>query len=203
MRWRPDLVTAAPDDDLTLIEGETLGYAGRLNAAVYRRPETPVFHLRLDDGCRYVGADLSEEANDLSDGVAAAHTWQRLEAELTNRSLIEPAAPWVHTMPPWAGTAHYTVRELTPEEMERAREAFAELGRRMQQRMNEVAGVCRAFGEAVAPAIASLRELHLSIAPHPEPTDPMERALWLRRNRHTGPAERQRTPQRIDPRRNR
>ena len=36
-----------------------------------------------------------------------------------------------------------------------------------------------------------------------EPTDPMERALWLRRNRNTGPKGKARAPRRIDARRTR
>lgn len=103
MRWRPDLVSAADDSGLRLLEGERNGYTGRRNATVYER--TPdVWHLRLDDGHRFVGCDIDvttftnptgENILDLAFVGRMRDAWERLERELGNSRHTEPD--------PWAG----------------------------------------------------------------------------------------------------
>lgn len=103
MRWRPDLVTAADDSDLIPIgvvvrAADTVAIReGRHNATMYQRATNPtVWHLRLDDGHRYVGCDLANMG--APDGIISTeqtarihHTWQRLERELGDRRRTEPA----------------------------------------------------------------------------------------------------------------
>ncbi|WP_250029762.1 hypothetical protein [Paractinoplanes maris] len=107
MRWRPDLVTEVDDSDLLNL-GSVTWYDGRFNARLYQRgiPERPnhlVWHLRLDDGNRYVGLDL----HNISDTLDAdhesrmAHAWARLERELSDRRRLDPD-PWAHAEDPWA-----------------------------------------------------------------------------------------------------
>jgi hypothetical protein len=78
------------------------------------------------------------------------------------------------------------------------------------QTLAELRRAIAAWFEAVAPAVremcqalAAAYAVHAPDEADQEPTDPMQRALWLRRNRNTGPALRQRAPRRIDPRRGR
>ncbi len=52
---------------------------------------------------------------------------------------------------------------------------------------------------AIAPAFQDLAAA--DVIPDVGPADPRDRALWLRRNRHTGPRQRQRAPRSISPRR--
>ncbi|MFI1194065.1 hypothetical protein ACH4T9_12520 [Micromonospora sp. NPDC020750] len=96
MRWRPDLVTAADDPDLIPVNATRTGYTGRHNTSVFERASDPtVWHLRLDNGHRYVGCDLHGMGT--PDGIisieqtARIHdTWQRLERELGNTRHLEP-----------------------------------------------------------------------------------------------------------------
>lgn len=66
------------------------------------------------------------------------------------------------------------------------------------------------FADRFVPAIRRMSDAWTAFRPIAEqsladqpPTDPMQRALWLRRHRNTGPATPVRTPWRIDPRRHR
>lgn len=88
MRWRPDLVSEAPNEDLTPV-GTRRRPVGGLFRSAFRRGDGTV-HLRLDDGHRYVGCDVSEEFQD-PDGYSAA--WGRLERELTNPRQVVPVGP--------------------------------------------------------------------------------------------------------------
>ena len=101
MRWRPDLVTAHDDSDL-LDLGTTTFYDGRYNARLYQRGIPPqghpvTWHLRLDDGHRYVGCDL-DGVNDIATEDHAARVtdaWRRLERELgDSRHLELDNDPW-------------------------------------------------------------------------------------------------------------
>ncbi len=78
--------------------------------------------------------------------------------------------------------------------------------------MNQAAEAMRRFlqqwAEQAAPAFEQLRrtlDQFRAAGPVAEvpPTDPMERALWLRRNRNTGPKQPMRAPKLIDPTRGR
>ncbi|GFJ79505.1 hypothetical protein [Phytohabitans houttuyneae] len=88
MRWRPDLVLDAPDEDLTPIGvGERLNVGDGLFRSAFRRADGTV-HLRLDDGHRFVGCDIPAGAE-----VPAAYgeAWERLERELTNHRHLVPS----------------------------------------------------------------------------------------------------------------
>lgn len=106
MRWRPDLVTAADDTDLdqsafVSTKGVLTWYDGPHNARTYRRRSRPgTWHLRLDDGCRFVGADIADIEPVDGAGLAEVErrfraTWARLERELGNpRHLVGPNDGW-------------------------------------------------------------------------------------------------------------
>jgi hypothetical protein len=99
MRWRPDLVNSADDTDLVLIAGGEY-YEGDWNAQVFRRGEEAdgVWHLRLDDGCRFVGVDVDRRANPPEGfGVMLCAKWAALERELGNSRHVE-ADPWADVM---------------------------------------------------------------------------------------------------------
>ena len=103
MRWRPDLVTAAPDDpDLEFVDSAG-GYAGPFNATVYQRSITDVWHLRLDDGHRWVGCDLDAQG---ATGEALlqmmASVWRRLERELADPRHTVPGDPFRDVAREWA-----------------------------------------------------------------------------------------------------
>ncbi|MEU0078588.1 hypothetical protein ABZY58_11880 [Micromonospora tulbaghiae] len=95
-------MTAADDTDLIPLGSETHGYTGRFNAQVYARVSTPTtWHLRLDDGHRFVGLDLTDvggRQDPITDelGARVREAWQRLERELT-----DPAHQWEGWTDPW------------------------------------------------------------------------------------------------------
>lgn len=96
MRWRLDLVTAVDDSDLIPLGSQTF-YTGRFHAQLFQRAElvdgATTWHLRLDDGHRFVGADMDATGTpaELSDRIDAK--WAALERELGNSRHIE-ADPW-------------------------------------------------------------------------------------------------------------
>ncbi|MEV5819282.1 hypothetical protein AB0L22_08915 [Micromonospora haikouensis] len=104
MRWRPDLINEADDTNLTRVTafGDQRGcYTGHHNASVYEYTNRPGWHLRLDDGHRYVGLDLSEEQVLTTSDLTALlrDMWARLERELGNTRHIEPNDdPWADVM---------------------------------------------------------------------------------------------------------
>jgi NAD-dependent dihydropyrimidine dehydrogenase PreA subunit len=94
MRWRPDLVTAVDDGDLTDLGSNTF-YEGRHHAQLFER-NASTWHLRLDDGHRFVGADLGGVGL-IDDELKArvAEKWAALERELGNsRHLERDTDPW-------------------------------------------------------------------------------------------------------------
>lgn len=104
MRWRPDLVTDADDSNLIALGSETVGYTGHHHAQVFERTDRPeTWHLRLDDGHRYVGADLAEVGG-RQDPVTAElearikEAWRRLERELGNTRHLVADDPWSDVM---------------------------------------------------------------------------------------------------------
>jgi hypothetical protein len=103
MRWRPDLVSAADDSDLIPLLGTRNGYAGRYNAQVFERADrAETWHLRLDDGHRFVGADLEGVGESIDDDLhrRVRETWATLERELGNtRHLVDDDDPWADVMP--------------------------------------------------------------------------------------------------------
>lgn len=111
MRWRPDLVTAADDSDLTLIERRP---RGRLNAATYWRRGGTLMHLRLDDGNRYVGADVDTSTTGGYDGTPIWDhpTWERLERELNDNRRTVPDPCYDHDGDPWEDLERLSTERL-------------------------------------------------------------------------------------------
>ncbi|MFJ8690301.1 hypothetical protein [Micromonospora wenchangensis] len=199
MRWRPDLVTAADDTDLTPIGSERIGYTGPHRAQIYEHASNPtVWHLRLDDGHRYVGCDLVDMGT--PDGiisieqVARIHdTWQRLERELGNIRHLEPDDdPWRDWFPQHrVGSYHQPTRSMSID-LSVDPQAVAAACERMRQTMQQA---MEAYTRQLVQAFEALQETFRQCKPmldqvagEQPPTDPMERALWLRKNRNTGPA---------------
>jgi hypothetical protein len=240
MRWRPDLVNASDDTHLTRIDrpGDRNGYTGRYNPSIYQHTDRPAWHLRLDNGHRYVGCDIPTE--DLGDdGIIPAEmveriqaAWVRLERDLNNTRHLEaddlpgrifngPWAVWTETghtrearqratasTVVTAGQAVFftgqgTIGADTLLPPEWVRQTLAEMDRHVTEQLSGVAHVFNRVAQAADSAMATLRnntdQVHAAIEADPEPpSDPMERALWLRRNRNTGP-----NPPRLDGRRHR
>src|ERR1051325_1396228 len=107
MRWRPDLVTAHDDSGLVEIPqrpSDRTGYTGRHNARVFRRADRDdMWHLRLDDGHRYVGCDVEltyirPGVFDMDCTTQILDAWQRLERELGNSRHIEPDLAHTHPL---------------------------------------------------------------------------------------------------------
>ncbi|WP_422773805.1 hypothetical protein ACN28C_13465 [Plantactinospora sp. WMMC1484] len=105
MRWRPDLVSAAVDDDLVSLDIQTW-YEGHCQAQIFERAGHPgTWHLRLDDGHRYVGCDLTDIDVPQRHEPSPEHligrvqdTWRRLERELTDpRRTMPYPGPWQAT----------------------------------------------------------------------------------------------------------
>ncbi len=70
----------------------------------------------------------------------------------------------------------------------------------------DLARLAQAWADHMKPALAQMAEVArqlraTGIITDEPPTDPMQRALWLRKNRNTGPSPKPRVPRRIDPRR--
>lgn len=254
MRWRPDLVTEADDSDLLPL-GSTTFYEGRYHAQLFDRRSRPdVWHLRLDDGCRYVGADLDGVGDRIDDDLIrrVGEKWAVLERELGNtRHVVADDDPWadvfVNTGPPvrflqsfrplvnrrdaaileGAGLrehAHFDVypehaldipaagpvmviqrslisdeqREQMAHNAQLIQEVRTRTGAALDEWMSQFAAeacvAMRPVFERVTAAHDQLRSA--GVIPEQPPTDPMERALYLRRNRNTGPAA-----QPLDPRR--
>jgi hypothetical protein len=208
MRWRPDLVAVADDADLLPIGSQTCGYTGRFNAQVYERTSAPeTWHLRLDDGHRFVGLDLDnvggrDEPVSLELAARIGDAWQRLERELTNPehgmpghallggflqrmharldAVVLPGMAWQPTEDPWADVMPSTI------DPEHIRQAVAASWHSLER--------VRAAAAAMVPMFAAAQEamrrapaLDEALDDRP-PTDPMARALWLRQHRNTGPA---------------
>ncbi|MFB6392615.1 hypothetical protein [Polymorphospora lycopeni] len=120
MRWRPDLVNAA--DDADLIEFDTIrsGYTGPYTAQVFgRRSQPTTWHLRLNDGHRFVGDDLADvhiENGLISEDLAARimDLWRRLERDLRNPRHAVPDDPWPEL---WSGQ-RYTMADAAREAVE-------------------------------------------------------------------------------------
>ncbi|HEX6682974.1 MAG TPA: hypothetical protein VF062_09280 [Candidatus Limnocylindrales bacterium] len=118
MRWRPDLVTEAPDDGLTSLGGRV--QVGRFWREVLQRDGTDAVHLRLDDGHRFVGADVSAEfGHDAHNEV-----WERLERELTDprHAVSEAPDPASFNVAEWFRMYRYSL--ATPVVTPNARDFF-------------------------------------------------------------------------------
>lgn len=84
MRWRADLPVAEdgllPDGGQALQPLGARERVGRLWRQVFELPGTDLRHLRLDDGTRFVGVDVTVDAGPERE----ARAWARLERELTD-----------------------------------------------------------------------------------------------------------------------
>ncbi|MGC4886727.1 hypothetical protein [Micromonospora sp. DT227] len=105
----------------------------------------------------------------------------------------------------WVSTHSTEVVHLTPQQAELLARVFE-----LDRHARGAAGAMRRLHDQLTRA-QSRRQYAEFVAlirrfseeqEHPEqpPTDPMQRALWLRRNRNTGPAPRRRAPKTIQPR---
>lgn len=144
MRWRPDLVTDHDDSRLRRIDWSGRnGYTGLHNAAVYERsPGT--WHLRLDDGHRYVGLDIDSgmHEGELLDPTVVGRiydAWQRLERELSDQRRLETGSAYprlrdemhVH----WAaGNPEHPGSRLHAEQRANAEILFAPVGTPLDDR---------------------------------------------------------------------
>lgn len=203
-RWRPELLTDEPDD-LRLLDAAPGSYTGSLFATVFERTDGGLWHLRLHDGNRFVGVDFNPDPADPQERLAEA--WLRLERELTDPRRLAEDDPFERLYLDGVVTA-FQWRQLTGILEPGTYVTFnPEAERRQADRARAEEAYSRRiylFGEACRPLVDEVRRLCVDhAASESEPTDPMERALWLRRNRNTGPAQQQRAPRRIDPRRNR
>lgn len=106
MRWRPDLVTEVNDSELTEIPrrpGDRNGYTGQFNPSLYER-NANTWHLRLDDGNRFVGVDVEIGHDrpgvlDLDTTARIFEAWAKLERELTDSRRLDPGGdPWADAM---------------------------------------------------------------------------------------------------------
>jgi hypothetical protein len=220
MRWRPDMVSEVDDSGLHDLGSNTF-YDGRFNARLFQHDE-PVdgavtWHLRLDDGYRFVGANLTG-VFDIDDELKrrVADKWAALERELTSSRHVESGVdphtyfrnlaerinaagdgdPWANVFPPSTpADDRIRVRLHTnppsllqaAEAVSRAAEAFRPLA---------LGSAVRAVGDAMSRwAVTARREP----SPEPEP-HPMLAAIEARRTRNTGPERHQRPPRQLNPR---
>jgi hypothetical protein len=107
MRWRPDMVSEVDDSGLHDLGSSTF-YDGPFHARLFQHGE-PVngavtWHLRLDDGYRFVGANLTgvrDIDGDLKRRVA--DKWAALERQLTSsRHVVPDTDPWADVAGQWA-----------------------------------------------------------------------------------------------------
>ncbi|PZG12955.1 hypothetical protein C1I95_24750 [Micromonospora craterilacus] len=132
---------------------------------------------------------------------AAVDSSRLAEMMRSGRVYVAPVGTDLSDLDAWrevgtAGSDGLAAPEWTPDtpdiDREQLRQAVAAMWSATERRMYEAAA-------RMAPAFAAMREAARRLpqpvhAVHDEPpTDPMQRALWLRRNRNTGPA-----PDRLD-----
>lgn len=90
MRWRPDLVSAIDDSGMTeLTERELVGDIFR---QAWLREDGRTVHLRVDDGYRFAGTDITYDSW-VAGGIRLARRWRALRRELGNAGSLEPALP--------------------------------------------------------------------------------------------------------------
>jgi hypothetical protein len=105
MRWQPDLVSAVDDTGLHDLGSNTF-YEGSYHARMFQRGAerdgAVTWHMRLDDGYRFVGSDLSD-VRELDDALRArvAAKWAALTRELENPRHAEPVQDDLHSWHSW------------------------------------------------------------------------------------------------------
>lgn len=228
MRWRPDLVSAAFESDMELIHEFR---RGRFNAQafVYSHDAQPAGHLRLDDGHRFVGVDVDDQA--LSGNLD--ETWQRLERELTNSRHAErdlSVDPWADLLAGYRALAASVIPRIdamvlgyVPVQAVTSNHA----GEAAADRFTRIAGEgwgtpegssltvqfdnrhgrfipLSSAAEALRRALARVGEaVHLAARESAltQAEHPMLQVIEQRRNRNTGPEQHRRAPRQINPRR--
>lgn len=99
-RWRPDLVDEDLDDDDLSDLNSSLLYQGRYTARIFQRGDevdgAVTWHLRLNDGERFVGIDLPD-VREIDEQMQRRliRGWRALERELENpdSAMPEPESP--------------------------------------------------------------------------------------------------------------
>lgn len=220
MRWRPDMVADVDDSGLHSIGSQTW-YTGRFHAQIFERRapgsvETLGFHLRLDDGYRFVGLDVDERTMDGD----LTSSWERLERELGNSRHLEPDDPWAdvmvrqHRFRPFVPSAVTTWSAVDSDPladmqafMRQAaamweRDAWA--AQRVTRELTEALSRARESFRSARPALEAVARAAGMRAPNTPTSDhPMLAAIEARRNRNTGPDRTPRAPRQINPRRGR
>lgn len=163
------------------------------------------FMLGVDPGGDVVGM-LPDGSVGRVDHVVVAPDIRRLDEALRNTvrrmaSEAEISVEWIErhldvTLTDWQAEFLRGQHELRERHRARAREVALA----MQPVFAQAAEFMRGFADGVREAAAALQPLAEALAQR-QPADPRERALWLRRNRNTGPAVSARAPRTINPRR--
>lgn len=186
-RWRPELISLTEDAGL-----EALGPLGTFHGfrtQVFRQHGTALLHLRLDDGTRFVGADIPdcapredpEEFQQRCD-----RKWTALMVELLNpNSQQSTDLPRRPSRRPDRAETEMTLPEHLDQTFSLLRDSGSYAIRALQDIIACAAG--GGLGPAAAGPEAAAEET------------PQQRALRLRRERNTGPRHRPRAPRRIDP----
>lgn len=219
MRWRPDLVSEAPDEGLEL-RGRPFR-RGRFTAQMFTRTDRHGIHLRLDDGNRFVGVDVTTEFAE--DPNALEEAWGRLERELGDQRRLIPsadrphrqAATWdeVHVWPAVVAdqlragllTPLQAATLCQPDRPTAGRVTHFTTVRDIQAHLDRARTSVAAINEEVRAAVEAISRaccvpesmLHEA---HANEDHPMLQAIEARRQRqNSGPPERRRAPRRIDP----
>lgn len=208
-RWRPDLVSAADENAMTGLTTRKR-VAGRWRQ-VWRHDDGGIVQLRLDDDYRYVGCDMPHDVW-LAGGAEVDRRWAALEhelaADLDEEARNQNAITGMQQLLRARERAHQAqmaaMRSLTRVETSPGHIwAFdwgfdGEATRRGLAGLSAIAAPIRRLFENVG---AAGRAMTRTLAAATDPVEnPRERALRLRRERNTGPAQQQRAPRRIDAR---
>lgn len=230
MRWRPDLVSAVDDAGLVPFTPRTALSPG-LWVEVFERAGTTRLHVRLDDGHRFVGADVDRQPaatfaaryeakvaaldNELGDrrrvapnGSAAAELL--LEAARRRAAAARPGRAGYHipTRPVWhwAGPAP-GARLFSAGRASYHNPATVSVPIRIdpegaRQFLTAVSRAANGLAQAAARILAAGAGAQTGPAVAAgAPPDARERIAQARRGRNTGPRQGPPVPRRIDPRR--
>lgn len=194
MRWRPDLVSAAIDTGLTtvLVRHQRDGFWCEIFERAGAEPGTECFHVRADDGHRFVGADILVPEGDREQFDRLwPRKWKALTAELENpRNRVPVHNPW---RPPSAGWIAEMVRDLYPLSPSRL-DVEA-----LRYTTSQIRNMVSPFRLALAN-----RQVFANRSRSESETDSREETLRrVRARRNSGPQSPVRTPRRIDPHRSR
>lgn len=203
MRWRPDLVTAA--DEVEMSEYTNRVVRDGLGYQVWLYPGAEQVQLRVDDNYRYVGADMDRAEYD-RDEQASTAKWEALVREMGNSRSSEPLPDrdmsaaellrWVRQNRPDGWRLRQPGVYASPPNW-----MSGYLGRQDHIHVAQPADDERSYVRLVT---AAIQDFHDALCPtcraeRDQAENPQQRALRLRRERNTGPARAPRAPRRIDP----